>query len=76
MRSTPRGTAVAWIRCDAAIVNPGRLLRHLVDALADAAPGVAEPVAEKLAGAPAPDRHRRARPGARGPPWSGSSSTP
>ena len=37
-----RRTATAWIRCDAADRDPGRLLRHLITALADAAPGVAD----------------------------------
>src|SRR5690242_16119277 len=49
-----RHTATAWIRCDAADRDPGRLLRRLVSTLADAAPGVAEPIGEKLSRAPAP----------------------
>jgi len=47
-----RGGAAAWVRCSELDRDPGRLLADLVHALAGAAPGAADALGERLAGAP------------------------
>jgi len=46
-----RAARSVWVRCGPADEDPGRLLQRIVDLLGEAAPGAADPMAERLAAA-------------------------
>jgi ATP/maltotriose-dependent transcriptional regulator MalT len=46
-----RGGAIAWVTCEPADADPGRLLARIIGAIQVAAPGAADPLAARLAAA-------------------------
>ena len=74
-----RGGAVAWVSCEPADADPGRLLARIVGAVQAAAPGTADALAATLAGAterdPAPSPRRACSPPP-SPSWRSRSRSP